>query len=125
MSRPRYVAGRRPMDAPSATSFRWGILGIKEKRIRVGSNLEPFALQPSVLTIWPRMLRPWPGLKGRRHKVEKRGEKKENFLRRMDNQMRRSLKVNFRCNYDIQKSTSVTCRISVNFGFDQSWIKRR
>ena len=77
MSRPRYVAGRRPMDAPSATSFRWGILGIKEKRIRVGSNLEPFALQPSVLTIWPRMLRPWPGLKERRHKVEKRGEKRK------------------------------------------------
>ena len=77
MSRPRYVAGRRPMDAPSATSFRWGILGIKEKRIRVGSNLEPFALQPSVLTIWPRVLRPWPGLKGRRHKVEKRGEKRK------------------------------------------------
>ena len=53
-----------------------------------------------------------------------KGEK-ENLLRRMDIQMRRSLKVNFRCNYDIQKSTSVTCRISVNFGFDQSWIKRR
>ena len=44
---------------------------------------------------------PLSRLKERSYKVKKGGEKKVSLLRRMDIQMRRSLKVNLRCSYDI------------------------